>query len=90
MLFIYLFHIFLFLSNYKLYASETASTWFQLQISPQVFGTINYENFKVSIFQHTNNDNLVVDKKSFYYSPILLLYSNSSIISFINSKIQKN
>ena len=77
-----LFQIFLSLSKNTLNASETTSTWFQLQISPQVFGTINYENFKVSIFQHNNNEKLIVDKKRFYYSPILLLSSNSSVISF--------
>lgn len=60
-------------------------TWYQAQqVSPQIVASINYENFKISIYQNALNDAdpNSHNKKQFYYSPLLILNPTSSYYSY--------
>ena len=70
--------------------SRDDSSWAQLEISPNVVGSVRYANFRVNIYEHARNNNnkqthrCDIENKKYYYTPIAMLDSQSADSSYNN------
>jgi hypothetical protein len=60
---------------------SVCSSWNKLQISPDPFTSIEYGNFFIDIYEHTNNKKsaTAASEKKYFYSPIGLLDNQSEV-----------
>ena len=63
-----------------------SSSWAQLEISPNIVGSILYSNFRINIYEHARNTKM---HKKYYYVPIAMLDSNSAHSSKKKNNIHK-
>ena len=69
----------------KLGASETQQTsWARLQISPDTLASLKYANFRVNIYEHSDNkrNSTTRREKKYYYAPVAILDHKSATSSY--------
>jgi hypothetical protein len=61
-----------------------SSTWEKLQISPDTFSSIEYANFLIEIYEHTDNNKatITMNQKKYFYSPLAILDHKSAVSSY--------
>lgn len=62
------------------------SSWAKLQISPDTLGSMPYGNFRVTIYEHSDNKKTSTQqsRQKYFYAPIALLDHKSAVSSFNN------
>ncbi|XP_046439593.1 uncharacterized protein LOC124190774 [Daphnia pulex] len=63
---------------------SVCSSWTKLQISPDPFTSMEYGNFFIDIYEHTNNKKsaTAASEKKYFYSPIGLLDNQSAVSTY--------
>ncbi|XP_046637277.1 uncharacterized protein LOC124315553 isoform X2 [Daphnia pulicaria] len=63
---------------------NVCSSWTKLQISPDPFSSMEYGNFFIEIYEHTNNkkSETAASEKKYFYSPIGLLDNQSAVSTY--------
>ncbi len=63
---------------------NVCSSWTKLQISPDPFSSMEYGNFFIDIYEHTNNkkSETAASEKKYFYSPIGLLDNQSALSAY--------
>jgi hypothetical protein len=63
---------------------SVCSSWTKLQISPDPFTSMEYGNFFIDIYEHTNNKKsaTAASEKKYFYSPIGLLDNQSEVSAY--------
>jgi hypothetical protein len=63
-----------------------SSTWEKLQISPDTFSSVEYANFLIEIYEHTDNNKATttMSQKKYFYSPLAILDHKSAVSSYNN------
>nr|CAH0101839.1 unnamed protein product [Daphnia galeata] len=61
-----------------------SSTWEKLQISADTFSSVEYANFLVEIYEHTDNNkaSTTMSQKKYFYSPLTILDHKSAVSSY--------
>ena len=61
-----------------------SSTWEKLQISPDTFSSVEYANFLIEIYEHTDNNKATttMSQKKYFYSPLAILDHKSAVSSY--------
>ena len=62
-----------------------SSTWEKLQISPDTFSSVEYANFLIEIYEHTDNNKPATtntSQKKYFYSPLAILDHKSAVSSY--------
>ena len=62
-----------------------SSTWEKLQISPDTFSSVEYANFLIEIYEHTDNNKAsttTMSQKKYFYSPLAMLDHKSAVSSY--------
>jgi len=54
---------------------KDSSSWAQLEISPEIVGSVPYTSFRINIYEHARNTKM---HKKYYYVPIAMLDSNNN------------
>ena len=74
----------------------SSHSWSQLEISPNIVGSVRYANFRVDVYEHARNSKMDnndkqsqqcscgIEYKKYYYKPIAMLDSNSAHSSYNN------
>jgi hypothetical protein len=79
--------------------SSSSSSWAQLEISPNIVGSVRYANFRINIYQHARNTKIEKEKeqsnrhcssseveyKKFYYVPVAMLTAAAPVASLTTS-----
>jgi hypothetical protein len=68
-----------------------SSTWEKLQISPDTFSSVEYGNFLIEIYEHTDNNKATttMSQKKYFYSPLAML-DHKSAVSLYNNVTNKS
>ena len=63
-----------------------SSTWEKLQISPDTFSSVEYANFLIEIYEHTDNNKATttMSQKKYFYSPLAILDHKSAVSLYNN------
>ena len=63
-----------------------SSTWEKLQISPDTFSSVEYANFLIEIYEHTDNNKpaTTMSQKKYFYSPLAILDHKSAVSLYNN------
>ena len=61
-----------------------SSTWEKLQISPDTFSSVEYANFLIEIYEHTDNNKATttMSQKKYFYSSLAILDHKSAVSSY--------
>ncbi|XP_046645619.1 uncharacterized protein LOC124336056 isoform X5 [Daphnia pulicaria] len=63
---------------------DFSSSWAKLQISPDPLSSMDYGNFLIEMYEHTNNHKATASDKKYFYSPIALLDHKTAVSIYNN------
>ena len=64
--------------------SDSSTCAEKLQISPDTFSSVEYANFLIEIYEHTDNNKATttMSQKKYFYSPLAILDHKSAVSSY--------